>query len=127
MLGTVGGLLPALVHALTTASEPAAAAGLLTSGVLVVTGIGMGQGIAATATALARSRGEHYVSPRRGFAGALAVGAFNGLMYFLQMAVPATELGWGPDLLILLGVGAAAGWAAVRLPDKDSVAVASGE
>ena len=47
------------------------------------------------------------------------MGVFNGLMYFLQMAVPATELGWTADLLILSAVGAAAGWLAVRTPAKD--------
>jgi len=28
-------------------------------------------------------------------------------MYFLQMAVPATELGWIPDLIIIVAVTAA--------------------
>jgi len=32
----------------------------------------------------------------------LLLGAFDFVMYFLQMAVPATELGWTPDLLILV-------------------------
>lgn len=31
----------------------------------------------------------------------LLIGLFDFVMYFLQMAVPATELGWIPDLAIL--------------------------
>ena len=31
----------------------------------------------------------------------LLIGAFDFAMYLLQMAVPATELGWKPDLVIL--------------------------
>ncbi len=31
----------------------------------------------------------------------LLIGAFDFAMYLLQMAVPATELGWRPDLVIL--------------------------
>jgi hypothetical protein len=32
----------------------------------------------------------------------LVIGAFDFVMYLLQMAVPATELGWGPDIAILI-------------------------
>src|SRR5881397_2059297 len=31
----------------------------------------------------------------------LLLGAFDFAMYFLQMAVPSTELGWTPDIIIL--------------------------
>lgn len=34
----------------------------------------------------------------------LAIGVFDFAMYFLQMAVPATELGWIPDIAILAAV-----------------------
>jgi hypothetical protein len=119
VMGTAGGLLPAAVHTLTSAAGPLSVAWLLTTDVAVVAAIGLGQGIVAGATALIRGRGEYYISPRRGLVGALAVGAFNGLMYFTQMAVPATELGWIPDLLILGLVGGAAGWAAVRAPRRE--------
>src|SRR6059036_2072909 len=34
----------------------------------------------------------------------LLIGLFDFVMYFLQMAVPATELGWIPDLAIIVGV-----------------------
>ena len=36
-----------------------------------------------------------------------SIGLFDFVMYFVQMAVPATELGWTPDLLILVAVTAA--------------------
>ena len=36
----------------------------------------------------------------------LALGVFDLGMYLVQMLVPATELGWGPDLGILAGVTA---------------------
>ncbi len=119
VMGTAGGLLPAAVHTVVAATGPLSLAWLLTTDVAVVAAIGLGQGIAATATALARGKGEFYISPKRGFLASLAVGAFNALMYFTQMAVPATELGWALDLLILGAVGAAAGWVAVRLPSRD--------
>jgi len=34
----------------------------------------------------------------------MLIGAFDFVMYFLQMAVPATELGWVPDIVILVAV-----------------------
>lgn len=116
VMGTLGGLAPAVVHTLTTATGPLGLAWVLTTDVAVVAAIGIGQGVAATATALARGQGIRYISRRRGVVASLGVGLFNALMYFVQMSVPATELGWIPDLLILFAVGAAAGWAAVRLP-----------
>lgn len=119
VLGTVGGLLPAAVHTIIAATGPLSFAWLLSTDVALVAAIGAGQGLAAAAAALARGRGELYISPKRGFVGALAVGAFNGLMYLTQMAVPATELGWTLDLLILGAAGAAAGWLAVRVPRRD--------
>lgn len=33
----------------------------------------------------------------------LLVGLFDFAMYFVQMAVPQTELGWIPDILVLVG------------------------
>lgn len=119
VMGTAGGLVPAAVHTIIASGGPLSFAWMLTTDVAVVAAIGAGQGLAAAATALARGKGEHYISPKRGFIGSLAVGAFNGLMYFVQMAVPVTELGWTLDLLILAAVGAAAGYYAVRVPHKD--------
>ncbi|MDP3773015.1 MAG: hypothetical protein Q8Q85_01985 [Gemmatimonadales bacterium] len=119
VLGTVGGLMPAAVHSIIVSGGPLSFAWMLTTDVVTVVAIGAGQGLTAAATALARGRGEHYISPKRGLVGALVVGAFNGLMYFAQMAVPATELGWTLDLIILGAAGAAAGWYAVKVPEKE--------
>src|SRR5262245_40552538 len=105
VLGTIGGLAPAAVHTILAATGPLSLAWLATTDVAVVAGIALGQGVAATATALARGKGYWYISPRRGFLASVGVGAFNALMYFVQMAVPATELGWIPDLAILALAG----------------------
>ena len=37
----------------------------------------------------------------------LLIGLFDLVMYFLQMAIPATELGWIPDVIIIVVVTAA--------------------
>lgn len=121
LMGTAGGLMPAAVHSVLVGGSLLSFSWMLTTDVATVAAIGIGQGIAAAATALARGKGEFYISPKRGFFASLAVGAFNGLMYFTQMAVPATELGWTLDLLILGAVGAAAGWLAVKVPAKEPV------
>jgi hypothetical protein len=118
-MGTVGGLLPAAVHTIIASTGPLSVAWTLSTDVLTVAAIGLGQGVIAFGTALARGKGEHYISPRRGLLAALGVGAFNGLMYFTQMAVPATELGWTLDLVILGSAGAAAGWASVKMSEKE--------
>lgn len=125
VLGTVGGVLPALLHSVLSTAEPLAFTAMLTSDLATVAAIGLGQGLAATAAALARGKGELSVSPRRGLSAAFAVGAFNGLMYFVQMAVPATELGWALDLALLGTAGAAAGWVAVPSPSAPSKAAIS--
>ena len=36
----------------------------------------------------------------------LLIGLFDFVMYFLQMAVPATEVGWVPDLIIIVAITA---------------------
>ena len=119
VLGTVGGVLPSFIHSVIVTGQPFSFALMLGSDLAVVAAIGAGQGLAAAATALARGKGELYISPRRGLLGALGVGVFNALMYLTQMALPATELGWTLDLLILGAVGAAAGWLAVKAPAKE--------
>jgi len=119
VLGTIGGILPSFIHSVIVTGQPISFALMLGSDLAVVAAIGAGQGLLAGATALARGKGEHYISPKRGLLGALGVGAFNALMYLVQMAVPATELGWTLDLLILGAVGATAGWLAVRVPRRE--------
>jgi len=34
----------------------------------------------------------------------VSIGLFDFVMYFLQMVVPATELGWIPDIAIIVAV-----------------------
>jgi hypothetical protein len=46
----------------------------------------------------------------------LAIGLFDFVMYFLQMAVPATEFGWVPDVIILVAVTALITAAGARRP-----------
>lgn len=114
LCGTAGGILPALLHTFGAATDPTSFAWLLSMNFLTVAAIGAGQGAVATATALARGRGRRYISSKHGVLGALAVGGFDALMYLMQMTIPATELGWTFDLVILGVAGAAAGWHAVR-------------
>ena len=40
----------------------------------------------------------------------LLLGLFDFVMYFVQMAVPQTELGWLPDIAILVGVTVLVTW-----------------
>jgi hypothetical protein len=119
LLGTVGGLMPAALHSVLAGGSLLSFSWMIGADLATVAAIGLGQGIAATAAALARGKGEFYISPRRGFLAAVGVSAFNSLMYFIQMAVPATELGWTLDLALLGAVGAAAGWLAVRVPARE--------
>src|SRR3989475_10994023 len=68
----------------------------------VTVGIAAGQGAVALVTGSLLTqlgRGLH-VTVLLG----LLVGAFDFVMDFVQMAVPATELGWVPDILILAAV-----------------------
>jgi hypothetical protein len=46
----------------------------------------------------------------------LAIGVFDFAMYLLQMVVPVTELGWIPDLVIIVVVTAAITAAGSRRP-----------
>ncbi len=119
LMGTAGGLIPAAVHSVLVGGSILSFSWMLTTDVATVAAIGIGQGIAAAAVALARGKGQFYISPRRGFFASLGVGLFNGMMYFVQMAVPGTELGWTIDLLILGAVGAAAGYLAVKVPARE--------
>lgn len=74
---------------------------------------------AGTVTALALAAGQGAVvvaaaglllrvgrTLRLTFLLGLLIGAFDLALYLLQMLVPATELGWGIDLLFLLTAGA---------------------
>ncbi len=65
-------------------------------------------GIAAGQGAVALGTGSVLTQLGRGLHATvllgLLIGLFDFVMNFLQMAVPSTELGWVPDLVILAGV-----------------------
>jgi hypothetical protein len=46
----------------------------------------------------------------------LALGLFDFVMYFVQMAVPVTELGWVPDIAILVAATVAITVSGARAP-----------
>lgn len=100
----VAGLVVALIHTWFFSFNPGRSAVIETlfSGSIAAVGIAAGQGAVAlvTGSLLARlGRTLQYT-----FLLGLLIGMFDFVMYFLQMAVPATELGWIPDLVILVVV-----------------------
>jgi len=76
----------------------------LFQGTMTALALAAGQGAVALATgsALARFGRSLHSTVLLG----LLIGAFDFAMYVLQMVVPATELGWVPDVLILVAVTA---------------------
>ena len=98
---TVAGAIVAAVHTAFFSAIPDAAAALRTLGgdLAVAIGLALGQGgVAFVVAALlaALGRGLRYTVLL-----GLVIGLFDLGMYLLQMTVPATELGWGPDLALL--------------------------
>ena len=77
----------------------------LFGGVVTAVAIAAGQGAVALVTGgvLARLGRTLQLTVLLG----LLIGVFDFVMYFLQMAVPATEVGWIPDLIILVVATAA--------------------
>lgn len=103
---TAAGALVAVVHTLFCSFNPDAAAFLRTLGSDLATALGLavGQGVVAFAVAAllaALGRGLRYTVLL-----GLVIALFDLGMYLLQMIVPATELGWGPDLAVLAGATA---------------------
>jgi len=101
---TVAGLVVALIHTWFFSYNPGRSAVIETlfSGVVAAVGIAAAQGALTLVTGglLTRfGRTLHYT-----LLLGLLIGLFDFVMYFLQMAVPATELGWIPDLAIIVGV-----------------------
>lgn len=88
--------------------------GELGAGIGTAAALGAGQGVAALATGglLARFGRRLGGTVLLG----LLVGAFDFAMYLVQMLVPATELGWGPDIAILLGAAVAITLVGARRP-----------
>ena len=94
------GLVMALVHTwfFSAAGGTAALRGLA-GGALTALAIALGQGIVALVTGGLLARLGRTL--RSTVLLGLLIGLFDFVMYFLQTAVPRTELGWGPDLAIL--------------------------
>ncbi len=103
----VAGVVIALIHTWFFSYHPGRSAFMETlfGGIVTALAIAAGQGAVALATGsiLARlGRTLHFT-----LLLGLLIGLFDFVMYFVQMALPATELGWIPDLIILVGVTAA--------------------
>jgi len=100
----VAGLAVALIHTWFFSFNPGRSAVMETlfSGSVAAVGIAAGQGAVAlvTGSLLARLGRTLQYTLLLG----LLIGVFDFVMYFLQMAVPATELGWIPDLIIIVAV-----------------------
>jgi len=98
------GLVVALIHTWFFSYNPGRSAVIETlfSGVVAAVGIAAAQGAVALVTAglLARLGRSLQYTVLLG----LLIGVFDFVMYFLQMAVPRTELGWIPDLAIIVVV-----------------------
>ena len=95
------GLVVALIHTWFFSYHPGRPAFFetLLGGIETAAAIAAGQGAVALVTGdiLARLGRTLQFTVLLG----LVIGLFDFVMYFLQMAVPATELGWIPDLAIL--------------------------
>jgi hypothetical protein len=99
---TVAGLAVAILHLWRFSYHPTVASMVFTlvGDTEVALAVATGQGAAALATGGLLARGG------RALQGTvllgLLVGGFDLLLYLLQMLVPATELGWAPDMGILI-------------------------
>lgn len=100
----VAGLVVALIHTTFFSFNPGRSAVIetLVSGSVAAVAIAAGQGAVAlvTGSVLARLGRTLQYTVLMG----LVLGLFDFVMYFLQMAVPATEFGWVPDIIILVVV-----------------------
>jgi hypothetical protein len=98
----VAGIAIAFIHTLFFSYHPTRPAFMQTlfGGIVTAVAIAAGQGAVALVTGgvLARFGRTLQLTVLLG----LLIGVFDFVMYFVQMAVPATELGWIPDLIILV-------------------------
>ncbi len=103
----VAGLVVALIHTWFFSYNPGRSAVIETlfSGAVAAVALAAAQGAVAlvTGSLLAKLGRTLQLTLLLG----LLIGLFDFVMYFLQMAVPATELGWIPDLIIIVVVTAA--------------------
>jgi hypothetical protein len=103
----VAGFIVALIHTWLFSYNPGRSAVIETlfTGAVAAVGIAAAQGAVAlvTGSLMARLGRTLQYTLLLG----LLIGLFDFVMYFLQMAVRATELGWIPDLVIIVVVTAA--------------------
>ena len=102
LCAAVAGVVVALIHTWFFSYNPGRSAVIetLLQGVVIALAVAAGQGAVAlvTGSLLAQfGRGLNFT-----LLLGLLIGVFDFVMYFLQMAVPATELGWVPDIAILV-------------------------
>jgi len=106
LCAAAAGVVVALIHTWFFSYNPGKSALMETlfGGVVTALAIAAGQGAVALATGsvLAQFGRALNFTVLLG----LAIGAFDFAMYFVQMAVPATELGWVPDIIILVAATA---------------------
>ncbi|MGH7530828.1 MAG: hypothetical protein ACREMN_10645 [Gemmatimonadales bacterium] len=102
----VAGVVMTLVHTWVFSDAPSRSAvgAALLGGTLTTLGIAAGQGVTVFAAGGLLARLGRTL--RSTVLLGLLIGLFDFVLYFLQTTVPATELGWGPDL-VLLGAAAA--------------------
>jgi hypothetical protein len=112
----LAGTVVALIHTWFFAFNPGRSAVIqsLVQGIETALAIAAGQGAVALVTGSLLTqvgRSLNYTVPL-----GLTIGAFDFVMYFLQMAVPTTELGWIPDIAILILATAAITLIGARAP-----------
>jgi hypothetical protein len=110
----VAGIAMAFIHTAFFSYNPGRS-GLYTlfEGVVLALALAAGQGAVAltTGSVMARLGRTLQATVLLG----LLIGLFDFVMYFLQTAIPATELGWIPDIIILVVVTIAiTAWGAKR-------------
>src|SRR6266508_3306227 len=100
----VAGCVVALIHTWFFSYNPGRSAVIETlfSGAVAAVGIAAAQGALALVTGSVLTRFGRTLQYT--LLLGLAIGLFDFVMYFLQMAVPATELGWIPDIAIIVAV-----------------------
>ena len=103
----VAGVVIALIHTWFFSYHPGRSAFMETlfGGIVTALAIAAGQGAVALLTGRLLSRLGRTLQFT--LLLGLLIGLFDFVMDFVQMAVPATELGWIPDLIILVAVTAA--------------------
>lgn len=113
----VAGIAMALIHTgfASGAQGRSALMATLLGGIATGLAIAVGQGVVAllTGSILARLGRTLSYTVLLG----LALGLFDFVMYLVQMTVPGTELGWGPDIAILIAATALITMAGARKTD----------